>query len=47
MNRVLCGLLMVLASHTVLAEEIITPAEPFSDNRWRFPPPARRRRRCR
>ncbi|MDU5179045.1 MAG: conjugal transfer protein TraF, partial [Veillonella sp.] len=34
MNRVLCGLLMVLASHTVLAEEIITPAEPFTGWSW-------------
>lgn len=30
MKRVLCGLLMALASHTALADEIVTPAEPFT-----------------
>jgi conjugal transfer pilus assembly protein TraF len=34
MKRVLCGLLMALASHTVLAEEIVTPAEPFTGWSW-------------
>ena len=34
MKRVLCGLLMTLASHTVLAEEIVTPAEPFTGWSW-------------
>lgn len=34
MKRVLCGLLMALASHTVVAEEIVTPAEPFTGWSW-------------
>ena len=34
MKRVLCGLLMALASHMVLAEEIVTPAEPFTGWSW-------------
>lgn len=34
MKRVLCGLLMALASHTALSEEIVTPAEPFTGWSW-------------
>lgn len=34
MKRVLCGLLMALASHTALADEIVTPAEPFTGWSW-------------
>lgn len=34
MKRVLCGLLMALASHAVMAEEIVTPAEPFTGWSW-------------
>lgn len=34
MKRVLCGLLMALVSHTTLAEEIVTPAEPFTGWSW-------------
>lgn len=34
MKRVLCGLLMALASHTAMSEEIVTPAEPFTGWSW-------------
>ncbi len=34
MKRALCGLLMALASHTALGEEIVTPAEPFTGWSW-------------
>ena len=34
MKRVLCGLLMVVASHTAQSEEIVTPAEPFTGWSW-------------
>ncbi|VFS14942.1 type IV conjugative transfer system protein TraF [Enterobacter cancerogenus] len=34
MKRLLCGLIIALASHTVSAEEIVTPAEPFTGWSW-------------